>query len=287
MSKNSQETPYLCGGTFFLLLLLARKERKQFRANQSNFADELSDKHLMAGLIQVFNDTNIFYTKDMGFDTKILYSIKTHTSRYKNCDISYGGCLDFNNPSKLDEFNKILTNNYDVIKSRFSEFIELFIDENKINRLAKQLIQLIFDAINIDDNSLFFINDGTNPITRKQIRKMNTIVIENLLTGIFHYILNKCQDNTKGKATYLMWTDEPNGENQPRQIDSSKINIDKKDYKIKIEKAKKIEHITPENIEYDTFEEKSAISNDKNTTITQNAEKIYNFNGYIDTLNFY
>lgn len=280
MSKNSQETPYLCGGTFFLLLLLARKERKQFRTNQSNFSDELSEKHLMAGLIQVFNDINIF-------EATALNSIKTQTSRYKSCEIDCGGYLDFNDPSKLDEFNKILANNFDVIKSRFSEFIERFIDEKKINRLAKQLIQLLFDAINIDDDSLFYINDGTNPITRKQIRKMNTIVIENLLTGIFHYILNYCKDNKKGKSTYLIWTNEPKGENQQRQIDSSKINIDKKDYKIKIEKAKKIEHITPENIEYDTFEEKSAISNDKNTTITQNAEKIYNFSGDIDTLNFY
>ena len=71
MLENKEYT--LCGGTFFTLLLQARKQRTAARKNAVGEKDGLNDSEVLEGLIRVaFPD----YISPAG------RSIRTHTSSY-------------------------------------------------------------------------------------------------------------------------------------------------------------------------------------------------------------
>ena len=120
---TTQENIRLCGGTFLVLLLQARKQRTAARRNLMREQDGLSDSECFEALIRVaFPD----YISPAG------RSIKTYTSNYKACKLATNEYLPFNNIELVDIFDRAVKGNYKSVLKRICDFTASFIDENNM-----------------------------------------------------------------------------------------------------------------------------------------------------------
>ena len=68
-------TSYLCGGTFFCLLLEARKTRANARKRQNGTTDGLSDQDVLKGLIYIVTGDQISFFEFLQYH---LHKSKSH-----------------------------------------------------------------------------------------------------------------------------------------------------------------------------------------------------------------
>ena len=85
----------LCGGTFFTLLLRARKQRIAARRNAEGESDGLSDQDVFEGLLKVAFPN---------FVAPAGSSFKTYTSNYKACRLSSNEYLPFENSELINNW---------------------------------------------------------------------------------------------------------------------------------------------------------------------------------------
>lgn len=86
----------LCGGTFFSLLLQARKSKRSANDHKSGYKDDFDEKSMLAALIKVAFPM---------FDPGTGDTMKTYTSKYKSCTSSVENFFPFRNTVNLDAFN--------------------------------------------------------------------------------------------------------------------------------------------------------------------------------------
>ena len=82
------EYPRLCGGTFFILVLQALKQRMKAREHYKGESDGLKDPNVLIGLIKVINPDYQEPVKD---------ALKGKTNDFKSCKLSTGEYLPFGN----------------------------------------------------------------------------------------------------------------------------------------------------------------------------------------------
>ena len=147
----------LCGGTFFTLLLRARKQRIAARRNAEGESD---------GLLKVAFPN---------FVAPAGSSFKTYTSNYKACRLSSNEYLPFENSELINNFNDVIIGSYDPALVRMSEFIETFISaEDYANWLVKALLELIeFDSDT--DKGLFYVENGSQPYDKKHLLQLTEV----------------------------------------------------------------------------------------------------------------
>lgn len=156
----------LCGGTFFTLLLRARKQRIAARRNAEGESDGLSDQDVFEGLLKVAFPN---------FVAPAGSSFKTYTSNYKACRLSSNEYLPFENSELINNFNDVIIGSYDPALVRMSEFIETFISaEDYANWLVKALLELIeFDSDT--DKGLFYVENGSQPYDKKHLLQLTEV----------------------------------------------------------------------------------------------------------------
>lgn len=197
--------PRLCGGTFFTLLLQARKQRKRAREHRRGERDGLSDTDMLVGLLKVFNADYI----EPSFST--IGTFKTNTSDYKSCKISSSTYLPLADTTAFD--NRVKSG-YEVPLRAMCDFVDRFIDvgtgAEKDIRLVKALLELIDADQSIDSDQIFYVREDGSALTKASLRSETNIYLPSFLLGVWHFVLVNRKDNTVGRATYDEWC-PPNG----------------------------------------------------------------------------
>lgn len=186
----------LCGGTFFVLLLHARKQRTATRKNITRKPDGLSDSDLFEALIRVAFPS---YVSPAG------RSIKTYTSNYKSCKLSANEYLPFNNSELVNNFDQEVKNDYICVLKRMCEFTSSFIDEKN---MGNWLVRAILETISCDNsitNELFYIDGGDQTIDKNHLLALQEVSLQPFLLGIWHFILTQRKDNKIGADTFEKW----------------------------------------------------------------------------------
>ena len=201
----------LCGGTFFTLLLQARKQRTAARKNAVGEKDGLNDSDVLEGLIRVaFPD----YISPAG------RSIRTHTSSYKACRLSANEYLPFDKEELIHTFDHEIKETFSSPLQRMCQFSSSFIDEKN---MGSWLIRAILDTISRDPSitdEIFYVDQNGHPMDKKHLLTVQNIELQPFLLGVWHFILSNRADNTVGATTIDSWHDRPAVKRARRKFNS-------------------------------------------------------------------
>ncbi len=232
----------LCGGTFFTLLLRARKQRIAARRNADGESDGLSDQDVFEGLLKVAFPN---------FVAPAGSSFKTYTSNYKACRLATNEYLPFDNSELISNFDDVIVSDYDSALVRMSEFIETFISaEDYANWLVKALVELI--ELDPDtDEGLFYIENGGQPYDKKHLMQLTEVDLASFLLGVWHYIIMHRADNKIGADTYEEWHNKPETPRARREFISDIGKSKSKQIKVSIEYYKQTSTATEDDDDAD------------------------------------
>lgn len=211
---NMDKTDYrLCGGTFFVLLLQAVKQRTSARSRVKGTTDGLDDSSVLIGLFKTAFPTYIEPNRD---------SFRTIASSFKSCQRSESMYIPMTEPNLVDSFDTEIHNNYRAVIDRMEQFIDRFLDhERKCERLVCSLYDLVISDATINDQDLFFIDANGIGMTKAAMKNISSFQIPNLLTGIWHFVITKRADNSVGSETYNSWHSQPTSKKGKRKFIST------------------------------------------------------------------
>ncbi len=198
--------PYLCGGTFFILLTEAKVKTATRRELQSGKKDRVSNKNMLEGLIQLIISS---FKQPIAGRT-----FEGDTSDYRACKVSFGENLPFDDSIEITEFDKRIKEHYLAVLGDIEHFIEMFLkidSHERIQWLIQALLTLIKEDSLINDNELFYICE--TPITKSELLEINHYCLSSFLLEIWHYIVMNRKDNTKGRKTFEAWNKRENQQN--------------------------------------------------------------------------
>ena len=230
----------LCGGTFFCLLLQAKKQRKNNRPQIRSDNDGLTESGMFEGLIKVFQPNYIVSNKS---------AFCKVVSNYKLCKPNSLNNLPFADTIIVDNFDDVVKNNYSEVSKRMSDFTDKFIDiENKAEWLVKAMLELMDSDKNIPDKQDFYILPDGGTLSKLEMLKTSEFCFETFLAGIFHYILVKKIDNNVGIQTIDIFYSEEEKYKSRKFISNIGKNFNGRVYLMNTPKI-------DENIEYSTSTE--------------------------------
>lgn len=198
-------TPYLCGGILFSLILQARKTRTKARDKYHGGSDGLKDTDVMMGLVEVVTGDSFISSQGKTFGKC--------TTQFKTCQ-NYGTTyIPFTDSLVISSFTSSVKQKDPDILFRMSGFIEKFINEKKAEWLVKAILEVLQTDTEIQDNINFMIS-ATTSITKKDIQSITKVELPFLLLSILDFILNERADNTKGRATFEAWHEQKSTKSQ-------------------------------------------------------------------------
>ena len=192
--------PMLCGGTFFSLVLEARKQRTSKRSQRASELDGLSQPETLAGLGRVVNPDYV--------EPKNKDSFSTNVSDYKSCENS-GTNLAFLFNQEVISFDTRVKTRYLEALSTMDDFVQRFLEVGTSTAkevwLVKALLDLIDADQSIDNDQAFYIGEVGQKITKAALRDMSDFYFQSFLLGIWHFAVVNRKDNNEGKSTYETW----------------------------------------------------------------------------------
>lgn len=199
----------LCGGTFFTLLVMIKKNRK------------ITNPMCLQTLVDIFH-----VTTDSFEDS----TYTSHTSSYKTCETDHTEWLVFDDTDAVKIFSDKICNPKEYLNALndMKNFIAdcLSVNEEKQVWLVHTLMELIDSDDSISDDAVFYIQkDGKSVIKSELLSKTNEVYFPSFLLGVWHYIIENVRDNTVGKDTLKKW----NGKREKHTIGKvSQSNFDNK-----------------------------------------------------------
>lgn len=200
---TSTKSYRLCGGTYFTLLLRARKQRMGVREHYQGMSDEMADPILLMALAEI---TIPDYRTP---ETSMLATVKSATSRYKSCQANGGTYFPFSDGAVIASFDERIKGDYNsclaAMNSYVADYIAVCGDTKKDEYLVKALVEVIASDATIDTNQLFYVCEDGSALTKAQICAASELCLQSFLLGIWHYIIVYVQDNKIGADTYDEW----------------------------------------------------------------------------------
>ena len=193
---TNNDFPRLCGGTFFNLLLQAKKQRKNNRPQFESDDDGLTEYGMLEGLIKVFQPN---------YSVSNRHAFKKTVSNYKLCKPNSENSLPFSNAVDINNFDIAVKSCYPSILEHMRNFTEKFIDETKSEWLINSLLELIDSDKKISADKNFFILPDGNAVSKYEMINTMQFFLPSFLTGIFHYILSEKIENSVGLTTVDTW----------------------------------------------------------------------------------
>ena len=196
----------LCGGTFFTLLLQARKQRTVIRGRYENKPDSLSEPNVFTGLIKVAKPGYIEPEKQKTeLKEQEGKKLKKITSDFKNCKgAKKSESVPFMLPPIIEIFDKRVRNEYKVVLNDMQEFTNNFIDMGIGIWLVERLLDLVESDKSIKDAELFYICQNGQPMSKAEFCDLSKIGLDvylsSFLLGIWHFIICNKPDNTEGRS---------------------------------------------------------------------------------------
>jgi len=202
MANN--DCPRLCGGTFFLLLLQAIKQRSKARDRLEGGSDGLKDTDVLIGLIRVAQPDYIAPAPP---------TFKQNTSSYKACEISNGTYLPFADGAFISAFDSSIKINYPTALTAMSGFVNSLIDTGSTGKhikLIRALLELVETDQSIANADMFYVSQDGIPMKKSALCAMTDIYLPAFLLGLWHFIVQNRNDNTIGRVTFEAWHEKPN-----------------------------------------------------------------------------
>lgn len=201
----ANNTPYLCGGTFFTQLLRMKKSASRTKADGlKGEKDQVNNQRMLESLILFFKPDFKVYSDG---------TFKGDTSDYKNCKESQGENLPFDDSrTDFSQFDNLIKTQYKQVLPVMKQFVDRFIktdDEAKVTSAVKALLQTIADDEGIPANAPFYMGPMGSPLTKVELAQKEEIILEPFLLGIWHYILLNRPNNTAGRETFVSWHRPP------------------------------------------------------------------------------
>ena len=228
--------PVICGGTFFTMVLEARKQRTCKRSLYAGELDGLSQPETLAGLGRVVNPDYV--------EPKNKDSFSTNASDYKSCE-NNGTNLAFLFTQEVLSFDTRVKTRYLEALSAMDDFVQRFLEVGTSTAkevwLVKALLDLIDADQSIDAGQAFYIGEVGQKITKAALREMSDFFFQPFLLGIWHFAVVNRKDNTVGKSTYDMWC-PPRGGKERKYIGTMGVGITRSINVTLIEAASKKDH---------------------------------------------
>lgn len=194
--------PFLCGGTFYILLLQALKKDRRIRLNDLDGykAKEkaINDVTCLKGLVRTFYDFNEHFSDS---------TFTAHKHQYKLCEKNSTDWLQFENQYLVDAYDKKIRGNYALALEEMDSFIDAFIDDGDLGKkLVRALLEVIDLDRTIDDDAEFVVQAGGRVIDKKGLLKLSNIGARPFLLSVWHFIITKRgSENTLGTETVGQW----------------------------------------------------------------------------------
>lgn len=183
----------LCGGTFLVLLLEAKGQRRNSRVGEGRSSDGKSNPEIFKRLVQMVNPE---------FQMPSGRSFNTFTSDYKLCRSSDSPSAGLTDSVLVQQFDDVIKNEFYERLGLFYGYMERAIDlERKGPWLVAALIDLIEADETIPADALFHVRPYGHEVKKSELRNIECICILSFLFGVWHYIITNIQDNTVGAAT--------------------------------------------------------------------------------------
>lgn len=197
--------PVLCGGTFFVLVLEARKP------------GTISRNH-------VYGQKHIFQEKDMlGALAKIVIPelekniSRSGCSEFKSCKKNLFDVVVINPQSEYYEaFDKHVKTQYTSVLEAMEEFAEKYISaELEVQkRCAKRLLDLICKDKSIQRNEIFYVRERGQSLKEAALAgDALNIYFPALLLGIWHFVVIHRENNALGATTFENWHESRSNSN--------------------------------------------------------------------------
>ena len=203
------EKQRLCGGTFFTLLLQARKPRKGIRERYMSAKDGLSEPEMLIALARV-----VLPDFSAPIDS-MEATIKGNAFDYKSCKNAGGTYFPFGDSAALQTFDTRVKNDYRSALISMSEFIDTFIDVGgsikKDERLVRALVELVCLDDSIDPDQSFYIYESGAPSKKSDFFTLSELSFQPFLLGVFHYAVCRIEGNTIGQETFDAWCPSQGG----------------------------------------------------------------------------
>lgn len=187
--------PFLCGGTFFVQILRARRLRKSPAELAKGQKESLSEPELFRRLISIYqlNDFNPAGS-----------SLKTNASHFKQCQDNLILFIELNDYDKRRNFKEDIQKEDSKAFSAMVQFVRDFIDESAYEQLVRNLLGLIQEDSSIPANEKFFI--WPEWVEKQSLITRTEINLPDFLLGIWYYIATKrSAKNITGADTYRSW----------------------------------------------------------------------------------
>jgi hypothetical protein len=189
--------PYLCGGTFFVLILQARKAKSTARKKINSGSDGLADTDIMAGLLDIADPERMEPYMD---------SFRKNVSEYKACKYNGGIHITFTNKDVISGFDSVVRNEYNTALSRTKAFTSRMLgSEQQRKWLVTALLDLIDQDSSIDDTQLFYIQSNGLPLKKADLRLLSDFEFEPFILGVLHFIVANRPKNKLGRDTIEHW----------------------------------------------------------------------------------
>lgn len=194
---NETEKQRLCGGTFFTLLLQARKPRTGVREHYMGTADGLSEPKMLVALAKVM-------TPDMQDPLEsMMKTIKGNVFDYKTCKNAGGTYLPFGDAVARTAFDKRVKNDYETALTAMTEFVDGFIDIDSSTKKDERLVRALAELIYLDDSIVadqpFYVNENGTEISKSELLAETEICLQSFLLGVWHFAVLRKEGNTHEK----------------------------------------------------------------------------------------
>lgn len=196
------DKPRLCGGTFFVLLLRAKRSRTK-KEIQKFGNGGVTNPELLKSLILFFDPD---YIAPAGT------SLETNTSLYKSCEISYADCLPFSDTALINAFDIKMQTAYRNELSTMKLLADFFLTTEKsakMQELVYGVLNLIKDDDTIKPQDTFYALPSGTTVSKADLLTITEVNLYALLLGVWHFILLNRKDNTVGKPTLEKWLTAP------------------------------------------------------------------------------
>ena len=174
MSEN--ESIFLCGGVLFFMLMEATFPDGSARDHKNSIKDEHKAPDVMADLIYTFTGSKS-------------YGAEKDTSLYRTCKSEGSVNVPFNDKSFINAYDDAVRYRYKEALGRMCEFSAWHINPAMKEWLVKSLLEVIEYDADIDDTDIMYVVSDGSGVTKKDIRRERSFVLEPFLVGVLHYIL--------------------------------------------------------------------------------------------------
>jgi hypothetical protein len=197
------EKQRLCGGTFFTLILQARKPRMGVREHYMSNTDGLSEPKTLIALAKVM-------MPDMQEPLEsMMKTIKGNVFDYKTCKNAGGTYFPFGDADARTAFDTRVKTEYRTALADMSEFVDGFIDVGGSTKKDERLVIALVELINLDDSivneQLFYVCEDGTAILKSDLLVVTDICLQPFLLGVWHFAVLRNGGNTIGKETYDAW----------------------------------------------------------------------------------